>query len=180
MSWEASVSLALGPWGQSSAKRKADRSNLCWTLPHHKRAFLSGFAVGDSIELTCSYLHSGDIFGMGPVSSFSGCWPEAIHANVCSGGMLCSGFPTAGCPPLWSINAQNFCSIPRGPPIKMILHSLPANRTCTWAKRSSRLSIIMNSEWNGVVRYCFSWKTYFFSYWNSHKEVLNGPWSLYI
>lgn len=96
-------------------------------------------------------------------SSLPVCWPETIHVNGCFGIAVDLELRAPNSWPYCeSVNAQNFCSIPRGPPIKMLLHSLPANRTCNGAKRSCRLSIIMNSEWNGVVGDCFSWKAYFF------------------
>lgn len=75
------------------------------------------------------------------------------------------------------VNAQNFCSTPRGPPIKIILHSLPANRTCKQARKSGRLSIIMNSKWKGVVRDCFSWKVHFFPLLKIHRgKHWRLPW----
>lgn len=154
--------ISTCPLGQTSAKGKTTRG-VCTMLGID---WLSG-SPGFSVWLCCRPTHDRGALGCFPIPtlghplrtrlSFPGCGCEATHAHYCVvwGGQVHRPQQLAflHCEP---VNAQNFCSTPRGPPIKMILHSLPANRTCKQARKSGRLSIIMNSKWKGVVRDCFS------------------------
>lgn len=161
--------ISTCPLGQTSAKGKTTQG-VCTMLGHRLALRLTRlFCLALLQASTWSWgawlfphSHTGPSFAHPVVFPSCGC--EATHVHGCSwGGAGQIHRPQQlaflHCEP---VNAQNFCSTPRGPPIKMILHSLPANRTSKQARKSGRLSIIMNSKWKGVVRDCFSWKVHFF------------------
>lgn len=156
--------LSTCPWGQPSAQRKADGrlAELGIALSHRGLSCLALLLAGTSVAgFLLSYwarLRSE------AASSFPVGWPETIHAKWLLWGSCGPGVQGAQQLALLhceTINAQNFCSIPRGlprphPSLKCFcIHYLPTGPVVE-PKRGSRLSIIMNSEWNGVVGDYFS------------------------
>ena len=164
----ALFSLTLAPWGNSWPKGKQTGVHPLWALPYHIGTFRTGLALA---------VHSMADFPFSQVaSSFLGCWPEDRRANGSFKRAVVSVLRAPSSWPCSIVNhpqmSETFALFPGEPPIKMILHSLPAKRTCKWAKRSSRLSVIMNSEWKGVVGDCLPWKTcvFFFPLLKIHRR----------
>lgn len=152
--------ISTCPLGQTSAKGKTTRG-VCTMLGID---WLSG-SPRFSVWLCCRPAHDRGALGCFPIPTLghplrTGCLSQVADVRprmrtAAGGGQVHRPQQLAflHCEP---VNAQNFFSTPRGSPIKMILHSLPANRTCKQARKSGRLGIIMNSKWKGVVRDCFS------------------------
>lgn len=154
----ALFSLTLAPWGNSWPKRKQTGVHPLWALPYHIGTFLTGFGTGSPFDGWFPIL-TGGLFLSRLLTWRQTCeWQLWGSCGLRAQGARQLAIPHCEPP----VNDRNFCSIPRGPPIKMILHSLPAKRTCKWAKRSSRLSVIMNSEWKGVVGDCMHERPFFF------------------